>query len=330
MQIGMIGLGRMGANMVQRLLAEGHTCVVYARTKSTRDELAALGAQAADSLEDMVHSLQTPRPIWIMVPDQVVDDVIEELVGLLSEDDIIIDGGNSYFPDDLRRAQSLKEHNIRYVDVGTSGGVWGRERGYCLMIGGENEAVNYLEPVFRALAPGEDAAPVTPGRKNDKSSAHRGYLHCGGHGAGHFVKMVHNGIEYGVMAAYGEGFAMLHKARQQGAEISAGNPVGELQLDADTGEIAELWRRGSVVGSWLLDLAATSLHQDPLLKDFSGDVSDSGEGRWTVKTAVDLGVPTHVLAAALFNRFSSRGEANYANKVLSALRYAFGGHVEKS
>ena len=330
MQIGMIGLGRMGANMVQRLLADGHTCVVYARTKSTRDELAAVGAQAADSLEDMVNSLQAPRPIWVMVPDQVVDDVIEELAGLLSEGDIIIDGGNSYFPDDVRRAANLKKHNIRYVDVGTSGGVWGRERGYCLMIGGESDAVNYLDPVFRTLAPGEDAAPPTAGRENDKSSAHQGYLHCGGHGAGHFVKMVHNGIEYGVMAAYGEGFAMLHKVHEEGADVSTGNHDARVQLDVDTGEIAELWRRGSVVGSWLLDLAAASLHQDPALKDFSGEVADSGEGRWTVKTAVDLGVPAHVLSTALFNRFSSRGEATYANKVLSALRYAFGGHVKES
>ncbi len=325
MQIGMIGLGRMGANMVQRLLADGHTCVVYARTKSTRDEMAALGAQAADSLQDMVNSLEAPRAIWIMVPDPVVDDVISELADLLSDDDIIIDGGNSYFPDDMRRAQSLKRHNIRYVDVGTSGGVWGRERGYCLMIGGQSDAVEHLAPVFRTLAPGEDAATHTPGRKNDKSSAHQGYLHCGGHGAGHFVKMVHNGIEYGVMAAYGEGFAMLHKAHEEGS----GDGVGQVQLAVDTGEVAELWRRGSVVGSWLLDLAAASLHKDPKLQDFGGDVADSGEGRWTVKTAVDLGVPAHVLSAALFNRFSSRGEGTYANKVLSALRYAFGGHVEK-
>ncbi len=329
MQIGMIGLGRMGANMVQRLLADDHTCVVYARTKSTRDELAALGAYAADSLEEMVESLQAPRPIWIMVPDQVVDDVIAELTGLLSDDDIIIDGGNSYFSDDVRRAQNLKERNIRYVDVGTSGGVWGRERGYCLMIGGESGPVKHLEPVFRTLAPGEDVAPRTPGRENNKSSAHLGYLHCGGHGAGHFVKMVHNGIEYGVMAAYGEGFAMLHKAKEEGADVSVRSPVGRVQLDVDTGEIAELWRRGSVVGSWLLDLAAASLHQDPALKEFSGEVADSGEGRWTVKTAVDLGVPAHVLASALFNRFNSRGEGTYANKVLSALRYAFGGHIEK-
>jgi 6-phosphogluconate dehydrogenase len=329
MQIGMIGLGRMGANMVQRLLADDHTCVVYARTKSTRDELAAVGAYAADSLEEMVESLQAPRSIWIMVPDQVVDDVIAELTGLLSDDDIIIDGGNSYFSDDVRRAQHLKERNIRYVDVGTSGGVWGRERGYCLMIGGESGPVKHLEPVFRTLAPGEDVAPRTPGRENNKSSAHLGYLHCGGHGAGHFVKMVHNGIEYGVMAAYGEGFAMLHKAKEEGADVSVRSPAGRVQLDVDTGEIAELWRRGSVIGSWLLDLAAASLHQDPALKEFSGEVADSGEGRWTVKTAVDLGVPAHVLASALFSRFSSRGEGTYANKVLSALRYAFGGHIEK-
>ncbi len=329
MQIGMIGLGRMGANMVQRLLADGHTCVVCARTKSTRDELVALGAQAADSLEELVNSLQAPRSIWIMVPDQVVDDVIEQLTDLLSDDDIIIDGGNSYFPDDVRRAESLKKHNIRYLDVGTSGGVWGRERGYCLMIGGQSDAVSHLEPVFRTLAPGEDAASRTPGRENEKSSAHRGYLHCGGHGAGHFVKMVHNGIEYGVMAAYGEGFEILHKAREEGAKVSLGDHDGRVRLEVDTGEIAELWRRGSVVGSWLLDLAAASLHRDPALSEFSGDVADSGEGRWTVKTAVDLGVPAHVLSTALFNRFSSRGNGTYANKVLSALRNAFGGHVEE-
>ena len=329
MQIGMIGLGRMGANMVKRLLADGHTCVVYARTKSTRDELVALGAQAANSLEELVNFLQAPRSIWIMVPAQVVDEVIEQLTDLLSDDDIIIDGGNSYFPDDVRRAESLKKHNIRYLDVGTSGGVWGRERGYCLMIGGQSDAVSHLETVFRTLAPGEDAASRTPGRENEKSSAHRGYLHCGGHGAGHFVKMVHNGIEYGVMAAYGEGFEILHKAREEGAEVSLGDHDGRVQLEVDTGEIAELWRRGSVVGSWLLDLAAASLHRDPALNEFSGDVADSGEGRWTVKTAVDLGVPAHVLSTALFNRFSSRGEGTYANKVLSALRNAFGGHVEE-
>jgi 6-phosphogluconate dehydrogenase len=327
MQIGMIGLGRMGANMVQRLLADDHDCVVYARTKSTRDEMAALGAEAADSVEDLVNRLQRPRAVWIMVPDPVVDDVIEQIAGLLDADDIIIDGGNSYFPDDVRRAQSLKKQNIRYLDVGTSGGVWGRERGYCLMIGGDNDAVSHLEPIFQTLSPGPDAAPATPGRDNDKSSAHQGYLHCGGHGAGHFVKMVHNGIEYGVMAAFGEGFAMLEKAREEG---SASPGTHGVELNADTGEIAELWRRGSVVGSWLLDLAASSLHQDPTLGNFSGDVADSGEGRWTVKTAVELGVPAHVLSTALFNRFSSRGEGTYANKVLSALRYAFGGHVEES
>jgi len=326
MQIGMIGLGRMGANMVRRLLADDHSCVVYAPSKSARDGMAAEGAEAANSVEDLVNRLQSPRAVWIMVPDQVVDEVIEQLAGLLTDDDIVIDGGNSYFPDDVRRAQRLKKQNIRYLDVGTSGGVWGRERGYCLMIGGEKDAVSHLEPVFRTLAPGADAAPATPGRANGKSTAHQGYLHCGGHGAGHFVKMVHNGIEYGMMAAYGEGFAMLHKAREAGASSSATQGV---QLVADTGEVAELWRRGSVVGSWLLDLAASSLHKDPTLSDFDGDVTDSGEGRWTVKTAVDLGVPAHVLSTALFNRFSSRGEATYANKVLSSLRYAFGGHVEK-
>ncbi len=329
MQIGMIGLGRMGTGMVQRLLSDGHDCVVYDQTKSRREDLAAQGAQAADSLADMVESLDAPRPLWIMLPEQDVDDVIDQLIALLGKDDIIIDGGNSYFPEDVRRAKKLKRHDIRYVDVGTSGGVWGRDRGYCLMIGGQSDEVSYLEPVFRTLAPGEDAASRTPGRVNEKSSAHKGYLHCGGHGAGHFVKMVHNGIEYGVMAAYGEGFAMLHKSREEGAEISLGDHDGRMELDVDTGEIAELWRRGSVVGSWLLDLAAASLHQDPALKAFSGDVADSGEGRWTVKTAVDLGVPAHVLSTALFNRFSSRGEGTYANKVLSALRYAFGGHIEK-
>jgi 6-phosphogluconate dehydrogenase len=327
MQIGMIGLGRMGANMVQRLLTDDHDCVVYARTKSTRDEMAALGAEAADSVEDLVNRLQRPRAVWIMVPDPVVDDVIVQIAGLLDDDDIIVDGGNSYFPDDVRRAQSLKKQNIRYLDVGTSGGVWGRERGYCLMIGGDSDAVSHLEPIFQTLSPGTDAAPATPGRDNDKSSAHQGYLHCGGHGAGHFVKMVHNGIEYGVMAAFGEGFAMLDKARDEGAASPRTHGV---DLNADTGEIAELWRRGSVVGSWLLDLAASSLHKDPTLANFSGDVADSGEGRWTVKTAVELGVPAHVLSTALFNRFSSRGEGTYANKVLSALRYAFGGHVEES
>lgn len=320
MQIGMIGLGRMGANMVRRLLAGDHSCVVYDTSRAARDELAGQGAEAAGSLHDLVESLSCPRSIWIMVPDQEVDGVIDGLVDSLDEGDIIIDGGNSYFPDDVRRADRLRRVGIRYVDVGTSGGVWGRERGYCLMIGGEREVVDHLGPVFRTLAPGERAASPTPGRDNDKSTAHRGYLHCGGHGAGHFVKMVHNGIEYGLMAAYGEGFAMLHRAREVDSEIL---------LDTDAGEIAELWRRGSVVGSWLLDLAAASLHRDPSLTDYAGDVADSGEGRWAVKTAVELGVPAHVLAAALFNRFSSRGEGTYANKVLSALRLAFGGHVEK-
>jgi 6-phosphogluconate dehydrogenase len=327
MQIGMIGLGRMGANMVHRLLAGGHECVVYALSETTRQEMASHGAEAADSIENLVERLVTPRTIWIMVPDQVVDEVIGQLSGLLGADDTIIDGGNSYFPDDVRRAQNLKKQNIRYLDVGTSGGTWGRDRGYCLMIGGEKDAVDHLEPIFRTLAPGQDAAPPTPGRQKGKSTADRGYLHCGGHGAGHFVKMVHNGIEYGVMAAYAEGFAMLKTAQEEGAGAPA---THGMQIDVDTGEVAELWRRGSVVGSWLLDLAAMSLSRDPALAEFDGDVADSGEGRWTVKTAVDLGVPAHVLSMALFNRYSSRGKATYANKVLSALRFAFGGHVEKS
>lgn len=329
MQIGMIGLGRMGANMVQRLLADGHDCVVYDPSTSALKDLAAKGAQPATTPAELVKLLQPPRAIWIMVPDTVVDDVIGELDGLLSAGDIIVDGGNSNYSDDVRRARKLKQRNICYVDVGTSGGVWGRERGYCLMIGGERDAVDRLIPIFRTLAPGEEAAAATPGRDDDKSSAHQGYLYCGGHGAGHFVKMVHNGIEYGAMAAYGEGFAMLHKAQQEGVGFNIGNQVERVRLSTDSGEIAELWRRGSVVGSWLLDLAAASLHKDPNLTDFSGEVEDSGEGRWTVKAAVDLGVPVRVIAAALFGRFSSRGEATYADKVQSALRYAFGGHVEK-
>jgi 6-phosphogluconate dehydrogenase len=329
MQIGMIGLGRMGANMSQRLLADGHECIVYDSDKSTCDDLATYGARVASSLQDMVETLEAPRPIWIMVPHEVVDEVIAEIVPLLEDDDIVIDGGNSWFADDLRRARALKQHNIRYVDVGTSGGVWGRDRGYCLMVGGDRGAVGHLDPIFRTLAPGEDAAPSTPGRSNDESSAHLGYLHCGGHGAGHFVKMVHNGIEYGAMAAYAEGLAVLQKAKEQSTDDSGGGQAVQVQLDVDSGEVAELWRRGSVIGSWLLDLAAQSLRVDSSLKDFSGEVSDSGEGRWMVKAAIDLGVPAHVLATALFNRYSSRGEAAYANKVLSALRKAFGGHTEK-
>ncbi len=330
MQIGMVGLGRMGANMVLRLLAGGHECVVYDRDPGNAAPLLAAGAIAAGSVAELVAALKPPRPIWMMVPDPVVDAVLDELLDHVTAGDILIDGGNSYFPEDVRRAQRLDRKGIHYLDVGTSGGVWGRERGYCLMIGGEAEAVGRLEPLFRTLSPGMTAAPRSPGRGEKEDSVEQGYLHCGGHGAGHFVKMVHNGIEYGMMAAYSEGFAMLQKGTEQGVPLGAGYSAAPVELHARVGDIVELWRRGSVVGSWLLDLAATELHADPDLNAFSGEVSDSGEGRWTVKTATDMGVPAQVLTAALFQRFSSRGEAVYANKVLSALRHAFGGHEEKS
>ena len=303
MQIGMIGVGRMGANMVQRLLTDGHQCVVYDEDKTAQAELVSAGVVPADSLESLIGSLESPRVIWIMLPAAVVDDVIGQLSKLLEAGDTLIDGGNSNFEDDRRRADALATGKINYVDVGTSGGVWGRERGYCLMIGGEKKVVQQLEPLFKSLAPAAD----------------RGYLHCGGHGAGHFVKMVHNGIEYGLMAAYAEGFAMLDKAAQTDTV-----PI----LDVNSAEVAEVWRHGSVVGSWLLDLAAKSLRDDPSLKNFGGEVADSGEGRWFVKTATDLGIPAHVITAALYERFSSRGEATYANKVLSAMSFAFGGHTE--
>lgn len=320
MQMGMIGLGRMGSGMVQRLVADGHRCVVYDQDRKVVDRLAAGGVVAADSIESLVSSLQAPRVIWIMLPAAVVDDVIRPLAAVLQAGDIVIDGGNSNFRDDLRRADVFAASKINYVDVGTSGGVWGRERGYCLMIGGDTKIVTHLEPLLQSLAPAEDSVPPTRGRTGDTSTAHKGYLHCGGHGAGHFVKMVHNGIEYGLMAAYAEGFAVLDKA---------GQADSGLMLDINTGEIAELWRRGSVVGSWLLDLTAASLQEDPALARYGGEVSDSGEGRWFVNTATDLGMPVHVLAAALFARFSSRGEGTYGNKLLSAMRFAFGGHQER-
>lgn len=319
MQMGMIGLGRMGSGMVQRLVADGHQCVVYDQDRKVVDRLAAGGVVTADSFESLVSSLQVPRVIWIMLPAAAVDDVIGLLVAVLQGGDIVIDGGNSNFHDDLRRADVFTASNINYVDVGTSGGVWGRERGYCLMIGGDKKIVRHLEPLFQSLAPAEDAVPKTRGRTGDTSTAHKGYLHCGGHGAGHFVKMVHNGIEYGLMAAYAEGFAVLDKA---------GQADSGMMLDINSAEIAELWRRGSVVGSWLLDLTAASLQEDPTLERYGGEVSDSGEGRWFVNTATDLGIPVQVLAAALFARFSSRGEGTYGNKLLSAMRFAFGGHQE--
>jgi len=305
--------------MVRRLLAGGHDCVVYDQEQASAEALTEPGAVVAASLAELAAALTPPRKVWIMVPDKVVDRVVAELAQHLHEGDVVIDGGNSYFPDDIRRAEELAQYGIEYVDVGTSGGVWGLKRGYCLMIGGHSDAVEQLEPVFRTLAPGPDAAPRSAGLDGEPRTAELGYLHCGGHGAGHFVKMVHNGIEYGMMAAFSEGFGMFNKAAE------AGSPV---KLEAPVDDIAELWRRGSVVSSWLLDLAAVSLREDPSLDAYSGEVSDSGEGRWTVKTATDMGIPAHVLTAALYQRFSSRGEATYANKLLSALRHAFGGHGE--
>lgn len=303
--------------MVRRLLAGEHDCVVYDQDPANARALTEPGAVAVQSLAELAAVLKPPRRVWIMVPDSVVDEVVDAIAEHLQAGDIIVDGGNSYFPDDIRRARQLAGRGIEYVDVGTSGGVWGLKRGYCLMVGGRADAVAALEPVLKTLAPGVKAAQRSPGRDGEVSTAEMGYLHCGGHGAGHFVKMVHNGIEYGMMAALAEGFGMFEKAAE------AGDPV---RLETPLGDIAELWRRGSVVSSWLLDLAATSLNQDPSLGRFSEEVSDSGEGRWTVKTATDMGIPAHVLTAALYQRFSSRGEAGYANRLLSALRHAFGGH----
>ena len=335
MQIGMIGLGRMGANMVRRLQRAGHSCVVFDRNAGAVQALAEEGAIPARSLAEFVERLETPRVAWMMLPAAVVDACIDELAPLLAADDILVDGGNSYYKDDIARAQRLTEQSIHYVDVGVSGGVWGLERGYCLMAGGEQQAVEHLQPAFAALAPGLDAAPRSPGREGAASSAELGYLHCGAAGAGHFVKMVHNGIEYGLMAAYAEGFNLLRHAnvgdlsQQTDAETSPLRDASAFRYDIDVAEVAELWRRGSVVGSWLLDLSAHALHDDPELQGFGGKVSDSGEGRWTSIAAIESGTPTPVLAAALFNRFASRGEGDYADKLLSALRFEFGGHREK-
>jgi 6-phosphogluconate dehydrogenase len=335
MQLGMLGLGRMGANMTRRLMSGGHQCVVYNRSPQPIRELAAEGAKGAHSVEDFVGGLDKPRTVWLMVPAGVVDRVIESLGPLLDPGDVLIDGGNSYYRDDLRRAKELAGKEVHYVDVGVSGGVWGLERGYCLMIGGEEEVVDRLDPLFRTLAPGVDAAPRTEGRKGEPTPAEMGYLHCGPVGAGHFVKMVHNGIEYGVMAAYAEGFNILKHAnvgaRSEDADAETA-PLGDpanFMYDLKTDEIAELWRRGSVVGSWLLDLTAEALHRQPGLEDLAGRVADSGEGRWTVQAAIDEGVPAYVIAAALFSRFSSREQDDYANRVLSAMRLAFGGHLER-
>ncbi|MEO8037354.1 MAG: phosphogluconate dehydrogenase (NAD(+)-dependent, decarboxylating) [Betaproteobacteria bacterium] len=335
MQIGMIGLGRMGASMTTRLLRGGHDCVIHDRHPAGVDALVALGATGAPSLQDLVLGLARPRAIWLMIPAAAVDELLDRLTPLLESGDIVIDGGNSYYHDDLRRAARLGTSGIHHVDVGTSGGVAGLDRGYCLMIGGEDRVVQQLEPVFATLAPGAGSATTTPGRSDGTGTADRGYLHCGPHGAGHFVKMVHNGIEYGVMAAYAEGFNILHnanvgkRASAVDAETTPLRHPEHFQYELNLPEIAEVWRRGSVIGSWLLDLTAAALAADPALQGFQGRVSDSGEGRWTIQAAIDEAVPVPVLSAALYARFSSRGEADFANRVQSAMRHEFGGHVEK-
>lgn len=336
MQLGMIGLGRMGADMVRRLTKGGQQCIAYDVQPAAVDKLKQEGIAGAASLEDLVAQLQKPRAVWLMVPAAVVDKTLENLVPLLEPGDIVIDGGNSYYHDDIRRSADLAKRQLHYVDVGTSGGVAGRERGYCLMIGGEPEVVKRLEPIFSTLAPGAGAAPATPGRTAGASTADRGFLHCGPQGAGHFVKMVHNGIEYGMMAAYAEGLNILRHAdagkhaREADAETSPLRRPELYQYELNLAEVTEVWRRGSVIGSWLLDLIAGSLVSDADLQSYAGRVSDSGEGRWTVAAAIDEGVPTPVLSAALFARFSSRGDADFANRVLSAMRHDFGGHVEKA
>jgi len=334
MQLAMIGLGRMGANMTRRLIKDGHDLVVYDVSADTVSQLESEGATGAGSVGELVTKLDAPRVVWVMVPAALVGKVVDELVEHLEPGDAIIDGGNSYYRDDVDRAKALLPRGIHFVDVGTSGGVHGLERGFCLMIGGENEVVERLEPIFASLAPGVDSAPRTDGKSGDPSPAEQGYLHCGPNGAGHFVKMVHNGIEYGLMAAYAEGLNILHKANVGNAEQTASaeeTPLRDPQYyryDIDVAQVTELWRRGSVVASWLLDLTAHALSRDPELAGFSGRVSDSGEGRWTVLAAVEEGVPVPVLSSALFERFDSRGEAAFANQLLSAMRSEFGGHVE--
>lgn len=335
MQIGMIGLGRMGANMVRRLLRGGHQCVVNDRNPEAVQQLVKEGAIGAASLQGFIEKLEAPRAIWLMIPAALVDTMLDQLLTVVSADDIIIDGGNSYYVDDIRRARELKTKGVHYVDVGTSGGVWGLERGYCQMIGGETQVVKHLDPIFKTLAPGRDAVAPTPGRAVTDSTADEGYLHCGPSGAGHFVKMIHNGVEYGLMAAYAEGLNVLHHAnigkheRTADAETTPLKNPEHYQYDFNLADITEVWRRGSVIASWLLDLTAIALHESPQLEGFSGRVSDSGEGRWTIDAAIEEGVPVPVLSSALFQRFSSRGEADFANKVLSAMRFQFGGHREK-
>jgi 6-phosphogluconate dehydrogenase len=336
MQLGMIGLGRMGANMVRRLAHAGHQCVVYDRNPETVAELVKDGAVGATSLQDLAEKLSRPRAVWLMVPAAVVDSTLRDLERWLNTNDTVIDGGNSYYIDDIRRAADLRPKGMNYVDVGTSGGVYGLERGYCLMIGGDPEPVRRLDPIFATLAPGRGDIPPTPGREKVSGTADRGYLHCGPSGAGHFVKMVHNGIEYGVMAAYAEGLSVLRHAnagkrkQEVDAETTPLRDPELYQYDLNLTDIAEVWRRGSVIASWLLDLTATALVHDPSLSKFAGRVSDSGEGRWTIKAAIDEGVPVPVLTTALYDRFASRGEAEFADKLLSAMRFEFGGHVEKS
>jgi 6-phosphogluconate dehydrogenase len=335
MQLGMIGLGRMGANLVRRLMRDGHECLVYDVSADAVKTLEGEGALGATQLADFVAKLTPPRAVWIMVPAAVVDSTLEQLVPQLQAGDIVIDGGNSYYRDDITRAKRLAERQLHYVDVGTSGGVFGLDRGFCLMIGGEDDVVAHLDPILRTIAPGVDAAPRTPGRTGTPTPAENGYLHCGPNGAGHFVKMVHNGIEYGLMAAYAEGLNILQHAdvgaqqREEDAETAPLRDPEYYQYTLDIPEVAEVWRRGSVIASWLLDLTADALHQVPDLSDFEGRVSDSGEGRWTVLAAVDEGVPATILSTALYDRFTSRGQADFADRLLSAMRKEFGGHAEK-
>jgi 6-phosphogluconate dehydrogenase len=335
MQLGMIGLGRMGANLVRRLMRDGHRCVAYDRSPDVVKQLASEGADGANTLADFVGKLDQPRAIWIMVPAAVVESTLQQLMPLLAEGDIVIDGGNSYYRDDIERAKELKTAGIHYVDCGTSGGVFGLERGFCLMIGGEDGPVQHLDPIFKTLAPGEGSAERTPGRSLANSTAPHGYLHCGPNGAGHFVKMVHNGIEYGMMAAIGEGLSIIKHAdagMQEQATDAETAPLRDpeaYQYQINVSEVAEVWRRGSVISSWLIDLIAAAFAQDPELKNFAGRVSDSGEGRWTVLAAVEEGVPASVITAALYERFESRGLGDFTDKVLSAMRYEFGGHAEK-
>jgi 6-phosphogluconate dehydrogenase len=336
MQLGMIGLGRMGANMVRRLIKGGHNCVVFDRSPQAVEDLVKNKAVGSSSLTDFAKKLTKPRAIWLMVPAAVTDQTIADLLPILEAGDILIDGGNSCYVDDIRRAKELAANKIHYVDVGTSGGVWGLERGYCMMIGGEKEVVKHLDPIFACLAPGIGDIPRTPGREKVSGTAEQGYLHCGSNGGGHFVKMVHNGIEYGIMAAYAEGLGIIKSAnvgKQTHVVDAETTPLRDpehYQYDFDLKDIAEVWRRGSVIASWLLDLTAISLLSDPTLAKFAGRVSDSGEGRWTIKAAIDEAVPAHVLTAALYERFSSRGESEFADKLLSAMRYQFGGHLEKA